>query len=199
MLHEVKDGLWPVRFEGTQLAVSTTERKMPDGKTWRQLTPWEKKAVGRWVEMELYAVPGGQDDPDGRIGLPDGGYLYHIIGQSLIYHAPGSACNQGVPVHAGNTEIDVLPCWNCRPAPPLLWDWPGPESDPDGKKAALLVPTASSVDLESPRHTLKRAVHAPDLVRLVIDKQLSTPAQRLLEIAQEQDERIAAVFSPPAA
>jgi hypothetical protein len=199
MLHEVRDGLWPVQFHGTQLAVSTTERKMPEGRSWRTLTAWEKKAVGRWVEMELYLVDAGQPDPLGRIGLPDGGYLYHVIGQSLIYHTAGSACNAGVPAQAGNTEIDVLPCWNCRPAPPLLWDWPGPDRDPDGKRASLLVPPAMTVDLESPRHTLKRAVTAPDLVRLVIDRQLSTPAQRLLEMAQEQDTRIAEVFSTPAA
>lgn len=199
MLHEVRDGLWPVRFEGFKFPPSTTERKMPDGKKWRDLTPWEKRAVGRWVEMELYIVEPGQDDPEGRIGLPDGGYLYHIVGQSLIYHARGSLCNAGLPTTAGNTEIDVLPCWNCRPAPLLLWDWPGPEADPDGKRASLLVPPSTVVELESPRHTLKRAATARELVKIVIDRQLSTPAQRLLEMAQELDPRIAEVFSSPAA
>jgi hypothetical protein len=198
-VHEVRDGMWTVRFRGVQLSVSTTERKMPDGRSWASLSAWDKKAIGRWVEMELYTVEPGQDDPDGRIGLPDGGYLYHIIGQSLIYHTTGSACNSGVPVIAGKTEIDVLPCWNCRPAPPLLWDWAGAERDPDGKRASLLVPETYSVDLESPRHTVKRAVLAPEIVRLVIDKQLSTPAQRLLEVAQERDQNIAEVFAPPAA
>lgn len=199
MLHVVRDGLWPVHFQGTQLAVSTTERKLPEGRTWRSLSVWEKKAVSRWVEMELYLVDPGQPDPIGRIGLPDGGYLYHVIGQSLVYHSLTSSCNAGVPVQAGNTEIDVLPCWDCRPALPLLWDWAGADRDPDGKRASLLVPPDMSVSLESPRHTLKRAVTASDLVRLVIDRQLSTPAQRLLEIAQEQDGRIAEVFSSPAA
>lgn len=192
MNYEVRDGLWPVKFDGTELAVSTTERDMPEGSSWLTLEQWQKRAVGRWVRMVLYKVP-PQPDPTGRIALPDGGYFFHIVGESLIYHTRGSACNAGVPVLAKDTPIDVLPCWNCRPAPPMLWE-ETPADDP-----ALLVDPGFPVDLESPRHTLRRAHTAEDIVRKVIDKQMSTPAQRLLEMAMEKDPDIAQVFNQPAA
>lgn len=194
MVHEVIEGLRPVRFKGSLLAHSDTERKMPDGKQWPDLSVWEKKAVGRWVDMDLYYVEPGQADPDARIMLPSGGYFFHIIGQSLVFHVHDSSCNKGIPVHAENTEIDVVPCWECDA--PLIWDWDQREPE---DQASLLVPPNMIVDIESPRHSLKRAATAAGIVREVEGRQLSTPAQRLLEIAMENDPAIGKVFRPPAA
>lgn len=195
-MHEVMDGLWPVTFEGTQLAAAATERDMPPGAHWEDLDEYTKKAVSRWVRMALYKVEPGQDDPMGRIRLPGGGYFFHIVGESLIYHVQDSACNAGVPVRANGTGPDVLPCWKCRP--PMLWKW-DPYADPDADRAALMVPDGDMiVDLESPRHTLRRSETAAGIVERVIDKRMSSPAQRLLEIAREKDPDIEAVFSAAA-
>jgi hypothetical protein len=153
---EVRDGLKPVQFEGTLLARVRTE------------TPRRP----RWVEFELYC-----SEPNKS--LPNGGYLIHIIGQSVVYHRHESACNTGVPHRAADLPDDAEPCDVCRPP------------------AAAALGGADVVDLESPRHTLYKCATAEDAVRQIRGHRLSAPASRLLETAAQADPAIAAAYSAP--
>lgn len=190
MQYEVIDGLRVVAFTGREIASASTQRQMPEGRTWNTLSAFEKKTLSRWVEMELYVVDAGQDDPGDLIRLPGGGYFFHVIGQSLLYHAHNSVCNNGVPVRASETEVDVVPCPDCRP--PLLWDWHEPQ---DPEDAVLLTEPGLEVDVETPRNSLRRAETALGIIRDVEGKQLSTPAQKLLEIAMRNDPEIRKVYA----
>jgi hypothetical protein len=195
-MHTVQDGLWPVTFSGTPLGPTVrTRREIPGDRDWEDLEPWEKKGIARWVSMTLYRVP-AQDDPAGRIALPDGGYLYHVVGESLVYHHI-RGCRKGVPKTAAETTPDMLPCWECSPAPPdFLWEeWEDESTEP----AALIVDPELELRVETPHHTLKRARTAEDAVRKIIGERMSMPAQQLLETAMRKDPEIAAVFSPPVA
>lgn len=176
MKYIVRDGLIPVEFEGERLAVVSTEVR------------W----VDRWVELELYKVP-PQPDPTGRIGLPSGGYITHVIGQSVRAHVHDSACNTGVPVQIRDLPSDAVPCADCSPDFPVCMD-----SEDEDEVAAVRAERSllSGVfDLESARHTVHRSVTAGETVRRVTGRALSTPAQRLLEIAATIDPEIAGVIA----
>jgi hypothetical protein len=191
---EVWDTMWPVPFLGRLLSDSTTEKEPdpPAGRPfedwWHGLTSQEKRLILRWTDMELYQVAPGQDDPEGRIQLPDGGYFWQLTGRSIAYHAE-DGCRTGVRTPAGETPDDVLPCYIC--GPPMLWDQ---ESD----DPVLLVDPDMTVRVETQTHTLRRSATASGIVAIVAGKDLSRPAQQLLEEAKSADPAILAVFARPA-
>jgi hypothetical protein len=185
-LMEVRDGLRTVQFKGEKLSESDTEKQLPAGASWPDdIDPKDWKSHLRWIRMELFAVA-----PDPAIGLPDGGYFYHIERQTVCYHVHQPSCGwKGVPKLAGSIkDTDLLPCPLCRP--PMLWD-PDPE-DPD--YVLLLVDPMLTVDVEPVRHDLIREATAEGLVYKVESPKLTQPAALLLEIARERDPAIAAVF-----
>jgi hypothetical protein len=182
--HEVVDGVYAIPFLGASIGFSTTGKLIPQPSL-------------RWVEMELYTVEPGQsyslpDDPDQEdlLKLPDGGYLCHVIGQSVVYHQYGVGCGGGgVPTTAKDTEIDVLPCPDCRPV--RLWTpardgqaWLRPGVDPE-----------MQVELETARHSVQRATSEGQIVRSIVGSRLSTPAQKLLYAARKNDPRIDAYLA----
>ena len=77
--HTVRDGLFKVVFEGTFLGHSDTHRE----------------GTLRWVEMDLYWAEPGQDHSSPLLRLPDGGYVTHIIGQSVVAHRVGAPAAAG--------------------------------------------------------------------------------------------------------
>lgn len=177
MKHTVRDGLYPVEFEGDQLAAVSTE-------TW---------SASRWVELELYRIP-AQPDPTGRISLPRGGYLTHVIGQSLVAHRRNSRCNTGVPTKISDLPDDAVPCDECNPEFPVCMNI-NDAAEVASVRAARARDLDGVVDLESPRHSLHRTVSAAETVRKITGRQLSTPAQRLLETAAISDEEIKKIIA----
>lgn len=124
----------------------------------------------RWVELELYwATPSEK--------LPEGGYFTHIVGQSVVYHKHQSDCNTGVPATVEEIPEDSEPCEKCRPP------------------ALTMLDSDAWVDMESPRHTLYRTggpreQAAVEMVQRM-QRRPSAPAQRLLEMAAQEDPAIA--------
>jgi hypothetical protein len=182
--HEVVDGVYTIPFTGVSIGDSTTEKRIPYPSL-------------RWVEMELFTVEPGQsywlpDDPDQEdlLKLPGGGYLCHIIGQSVVYHQYGAGCGGGgVPTAAKDTEFDVLPCPDCKP--PRIW-MPSDSAAPPLRPG---IDPEMMVELETARHSIQRGASAAQIVRSIIGSRLSTPAQKLLEIARKNDPKIDAYLS----
>lgn len=122
----------------------------------------------RWTEFALYAHA-------------EGGYVYHRIGRSRVYHRDGSACARGKPVHASSLSTDNVPCVSCRPGyVPAL---------------KLLGEGAGYVDLEEDFYHLARLLTAEGVIEaltLMEDGKptLSHPARRLLESAAQNDKAI---------
>jgi hypothetical protein len=73
----------------------------------------------------------------------------------------------------------------------MLWDQ---ESD----DPVLLVDPDMTVRVETQTHTLRRSATASGIVAIVAGKDLSRPAQQLLEEAKSADPAILAVFARPA-
>jgi hypothetical protein len=196
----VTDGLWPVMFTGKSVAFAKTEKKVWPGQHWYEMEAWLQRKFLQWVEMEIWAVDPGQEyNPDGegdRIRLPSGGYFLQVTGQSVCYHAKGSACDgKGVPTAAGETAWDSLPCPDCKP--PRIWDSePQPDGRDDDVEPGLLVPAGLEVRAESSWFTLHRSVTARGIVTAAEGARLSGPARQLLEIAIKADPAFAAVFDP---
>lgn len=168
---EIQDGLRPITFEGEQIHHVSTDK------------PHEPKS--QWTEMTLYSVAPYEAAAEDRLGLPEGGYVCHIVGRSVAYHRE-DGCNAGTPVTVGQmaerrgvAPEDAMPCLRCRPA-----DIRRGQPDP------MMV-----ISLESDRHSLYRAGTAADMSAMLEKPQpLTAPAQRLLEVAIEKDPAFAAVY-----
>lgn len=165
----VRDGLRNKTITGTQISEYSTQRR-------------EKS---RWIELELYY--GTEKD------VPGEAYFVHIVGQSVVYHWPGSECNKGVPVAWLALPDDAEPCRDCRP--PAL-----PPLDMDGEPLYRRPVDGPAVYLESVRHTFHRCDDGDDrysAARQVIrklsmhDGKLSSPAETLLERAVAADQWLA--------
>lgn len=192
-MHEVRHGLRAVTFDGNKIGESSTEKILQPTDNWDQMSPRAKQLFLRWSEFTLYTVPPGQE---GDLLPTDGGYLYHVVGQSLCYHVHQGGCNSGVKKRAGDTSIYVLPCYVCRP--PLLWSWLNEDDDDDTR---ALVDPDMLVDMESPTHSVYTSSTAAGIAKIIERGRLSLPAQRLLEDAIQNDPGIAAVYAsaPPGA
>ena len=186
---QVTDGMYGITFSGREIARVTTEQ--PGGL--------------RWVEMELYWAEPGQDESVPMLQLPEGGYVTHIIGQSLVAHKHNSFCKRGVQVHVNEMIADALPCPDCTPQFPVMKNIdPRKFEDEDlylrkvaEEEERVLTARKDNymlVDLESPRHSVHRAKSAPEAVRQIIGPHLSWPAERLLSMARKADPKIDAVF-----
>lgn len=191
--YEVREGLFKVSFEGILLGSSTTHRP----------------SALRWVEMDLYWAEPGQEEDSPLLRLPDGGYVTHVIGQSVVAHRHNSVCGQKLPVTIADMIPDALPCPECQPPafPMMRYIGPG-EYDDSEEYEALLDAEAARIttlrrgmtgllDVESPRHTLRRAVTARDAVRRIIGPKLSWPAEQLLNAAAQNDPLIKAAIEDP--
>ena len=192
-MHEVRHGLRPVTFSGEIISESSTRKRLQPEDDWAVMSGRAKDLFLRWTEMTLYAVPAGSEEPEGIIVLPDGGYVYHVVGQSLCYHVHRSECEAGVQATAAETPDDALPCWKCRP--PQLREWI-PEDD-ETETLELIVPADMIVDMESPTHSVYTHATAAGITKIVERGRLSLPAQRLLEIARKHDAAIDAVYARP--
>lgn len=168
MNYEVYEGLRKIRFDGELIAESSTEKQ------------WKP----RWLELRLYKVEPGQSFPEegaDRLRLPDGGYLLHQVGQSVLYHNPDNPdCQDGVPASFADLPEDAQPCPSCRP--------PG--------RIALQASPGQVVGLESTRNSVKRSPTAAGIVQLIEEgrPELSAPAEKLLRIAEKNDLGIRSVF-----
>lgn len=193
----VRDTLRDVPFLGKHIAPSTSKRALPSGLTWYDLPATlsleERMSYVRWTEMELYKVAPGQDDPEGRIALPDGGYFWLLIGESLVYHKDWETCEKGVPHPAAEVEVDMVPCPVCQP--PRLWEY---TDGADPETARLLTDPDLEVYAESTSYTLHRNATAAGIIAQIEGRKLSRPAAHLLEVAMRRDPAFAAHFARPA-
>jgi len=191
--HTVRDGLFKVVFEGVLLGSSGTHQP----------------GALRWVEMDLYWAEPGQEQTSSLLRLPQGGYVTHIVGQSVVAHRHNSTCGTGLSVKIAEMIPDALPCPTCEPEPfPVMRHIDPSEYSTDEEREELLDKEAEHIvdlrqdydgllDVESPRHTLRRALTAPDAVRRIVGQKLSWPAEKLLHEAQQNDPLIKAAMEDP--
>jgi hypothetical protein len=191
--YTVKDGLFRVVFTGTLLGHSDTHRN----------------GVLRWVEMDLYWAEPGQEETSPLLRMPEGGYVTHIIGQSVVAHRLNSGTCSGLPVKIADMIPDALPCPDCEPDPfPLMRIIDPGEYRTDEEREELLDIEAERImtlrrkydgmmDVESPRHTLRRAATAREAVRRIVGPKLSWPAEKLLHVAAQNDPLIKAAMEDP--
>jgi hypothetical protein len=187
---EVMSGMWTVEFEGTKVAGSDSKKTMPPGLVWSNVDPRDARSYLRWVEMALYKVAPGQDGE--HIELPDGGYFYTVVHQTVCYHRHPSPCDyKGVPKERKTlADLTVLPCPECRPLP--VW-----EPDPEDDTMEVIADPDGLAELEPVRYELYRDETPLAAVRRVTGKRLTVPAGLLLEIARQNDPAIRAVFARP--
>jgi hypothetical protein len=187
---EVRDALWTVEFKGERVARTDTEKRLPRNLAWEDVDPKDVRSYLRWVEMEIFSVEPGQDDE--QVGLPLGGYFYHVVHHTVCYHTSPPDCGwKGVPFTAGSADADLLPCRECNP--PMLYD----PNSPDLADPVLLTAPDLVVDVEPVRHDLYRLATPRELVARIKGKWLTMPASMLLEIARKNDPAINAVFARP--
>lgn len=191
--YTVRDGLFKVIFEGLLIGHSDTHRE----------------GVLRWVEMDLYWAEPGQDETSPLLRLPQGGYVTHIVGQSVVAHRHNSPTCSGLSVLIAEMTPDALPCPVCEPEPfPLMRHIDPSEYSTSEEREALLdieeeritalrQNYAGMLDVESPRHTLRRALTARDAVRRIVGPKLSWPAEKLLHVASQHDPLIKAAMEDP--
>lgn len=191
--HTVRDGLFPVEFEGMLLGSSNTHRPH----------------ALRWVEMDLYWADAGQDVSSPLLRLPQGGYVTHVVGQSVVAHRHRSECATGLKVHVTRMIPDALPCPVCAPDPfPVMKHLPAGDYPTDDAHEEAMDAEAERVksarlgldcfyDVESPKHSVRRAATAREAVRRIVGQKLSWPAEQLLHEAAENDADIREAMSDP--
>lgn len=191
---QVRDGLFSFTFEGREVASFSTE----------------KPGRHQWVEMELYWAEPGQGRSAPLLRLPGGGYVTHVIGQSVRAHRHNSSCvSGGLPVAMKDLIAEALPCPDCRPSFPVMKTLRPDRfrSDDEFEQAvareearvyAERAGLAGTLSLESPRHSVRRSLNAADLVRHVVGDKLSWPAEQLLNQAAAADPDIKAAIDDPA-
>lgn len=189
---EVREGMYTLTFEGTLIGSSDSERKPPKAvrTAWDTVNPKDAKGYLQWVEMALYAVEPGQDER-----IPEGGYYYSVIHNSVRYHRDGSYCPdnmKGFPSRAADTDFDLLPCPACKP--PMLWDPAAGEHE----LPRLLCDPDLTVRCEAPRYELYADPSPHGVTRKIIGNWLTVPAQYMLEEARRKDPKIDAALSRPA-
>lgn len=139
----------------------------------------ERPEVQRWTDLLLYGTCDGTNR-----------YVLVSVGRSVRYHVHKGICNQGVRTHTRKFPKDAEPCPRCAPA-----DWhthPGDyDMETDNYKTRIC---RDAFDLivklgETPerKDTRKGTAH----------RNLSNPAQQLLEQAAEVDANIAYALQIP--
>lgn len=191
--HTVRDGLFPVDFEGKLLGSSNTHRP----------------GVLRWVEMDLYYADAGQDETSPLLRLPEGGYVTHVVGQSVVAHRHRSTCGTGLKTFISEMIPDALPCPECKPdAFPVMRQLnPAHYPNSDAHEEALDAEAdrvlearlfmQECLDVESPKHSVRRASTAREAVRRIVGQKLSWPAEQLLHEAAQNDPAIKAAMADP--
>lgn len=190
---EVRDGMFSFSFEGREVAAVSTE----------------KPGRHQWVEMELYWAEPGQIEQSPLLRLPGGGYVTHVIGQSVRAHRHNSSCSSGIETLIKDLIAEALPCPTCRPSFPLMktmrheryrdeFEFEMAVSREEGRVYAARSVLTGSVDLESTRHSVHRAFTAKHAVQRIIGDRLSWPAERLLYAAAAADADIKAAIDDPA-
>jgi hypothetical protein len=149
--YTIKDATHSVQFDGELLAEVSTETD----------------TAVRWTELELYRTYHGL-------------YLLHRIGQSLVYHRPGT-CNFGSKTSWDKVPEDAEPCSVCNPSVPEA-------------------PAEYEVWLEQPRHHVDRCATPEAVEEALLMKRpgkastgsrfLSSPARKLLDLAGKNDDGI---------
>jgi hypothetical protein len=139
----------------------------------------ERPEVQRWTDLLLY----GTTDGTGR-------YVLVSVGRSVRYHVYGGMCNQGVRTHTRKFPKDAEPCPRCRPA-----NWrqhPGDyDMETDNYKTRVCRDAFDLIE------KLGETPERKDIKKGSVKKNLSNPAQQLLEQAAEVDANIARAMQVP--
>lgn len=177
------------QITGTLIASTSTEEDWKD----------------RWTEIYLYRVdPGGAPtvmSPRTRTpALRDGGYLSHVIGQSLRAHTlvvRSRFCKGGVPTEISKLPGEAQPCPECRPVFPFISASTFAEDVPDElarvRKARDGI--AGQVRMEVTRHHIHTAEQAEEMIAgLTEGARATAPGEDVIRIAAGNDPDIRAAL-----
>jgi hypothetical protein len=154
----------------------------------------------QWLEISLYRC----HDNSGR-------YVLHFVGRSVLYHAPGSQCNTGVPTAVSDTTFppDAEPCRRCKP--PKISQLSSGELQnaifelemdrhkvevADGRTGEPAANTSLTEDQlwDASAKIVLQLLHDSWQQRPSSTATLSAPAQRLVDIAANHDPHVAAAI-----
>lgn len=62
----------------------------------------ETPDIQRWTEIQVYLTI-------------TGAYVVRVLGRSVVYHRHDSDCNTGKSQLGWDMDVDLRPCWKCRP------------------------------------------------------------------------------------
>lgn len=189
MEYTVRHVLESYSIQGTLIGSTTTEEDWKD----------------RWTEIYLYRVdPGGAPTvlhPRTRAeALPDGGYISHVVGQSLRAHTLEirfTRCKGGVPREIRKLPDEYQPCPDCRPS--FAFISPSvPEEDMAAETARVRRARegiTERVRMEVTRHHIHSAVSPEDMIAgLTEGIRATAPGEDVIRIAADNDAGIKAVL-----
>lgn len=182
MEYTVRHVLKPHRIQGALIASVTTELPTKD----------------RWTEIHLYRV-----DPGGAPTIPslvNGGYLSHVIGQSLRVHTTAvysDQCRGGTPKEVRQLLDEAQPCPVCHPG----FAWISPRTSQEDLPAEMArvrrarEGRTDMVRAEVERHQVHPAVTAEEIIAgLTEGIKTTVPGEDAIREAADRDPAIRAVL-----